>query len=78
MTGLENQREFGNNHFAISEQSLRHVATFAILLALSLLATEFFSVWFIYGIVGLVGAVLVIAFVVDIQHREQWRVEDEQ
>ncbi|WP_338847258.1 hypothetical protein V8J88_00885 [Massilia sp. W12] len=78
MTGLENQREFGNKHFAISEQSLRHLVAAVVLLALSLLATEFFSVWFLYIIIGIAALTMVAAFLVDIHHREKWQVDEDQ
>lgn len=70
MTGLENQREFAVGQFSISEQSLRHVLAIVALVAVTLLSTEFFSVYFLYAIVGFFVVTMVIAFLVDARHEK--------
>lgn len=70
MTGLENQREFGHGYFSISEQGLRHVVAAIVLITVSVLASQFISVYFLYAIIGAVAVAIVAAFLMDTHHKK--------
>ena len=77
MTGLENQREFGNETFSVSEQSVRHFVAMVSLILATWLTTEFLSSIFLYVVVVAVGIATVIAFLVDIHHNKLSLDDDE-
>ncbi len=76
MTGLDNQREFGSGYFSITEQGLRHLAAAVVLIAVTLLATQFISVYFLYAIICAMAVAMVVAFLIDIHHQKMSVDED--